>query len=157
MRAGLGVQSMQTTMMMTSRPLALAQPRLPQRAGLQIVHAKKETSSGQDSYSKIEAPGAQPVCSLHLSFPCMSRGCSCIACVCPCSLLSPRLPCAVRGEIPDGGQPVAERDAESRGILTSPNQPDQQLTGSDIAAADAMRFMVRLLCTCFEQTLHMAC
>ena len=110
---------MQTALMMTTapaRPLAVAQPRLPQRTSLQILHAKKETSSGQDSYSKIEAPGeSKPAVSVRVELaevalpghPSHS----------PVSRLT-GLCCTVRGEIPDGGQPVAERDADSRGILT---------------------------------------
>ena len=52
---------MQTTMLKTSlpatRPLPVCQPRLPQHSRLQVVRANKETSSGKDSYSQIEAPG----------------------------------------------------------------------------------------------------
>jgi hypothetical protein len=64
----------------------------------------KETSSGNDSYSRIEAP--------------------------------------VRDTIPDGGKPVSERNwgQEDLNPELRDNTPEWKPPGSDISAADAMRF-----------------
>ena len=150
---------MQTALMRcTSAPVAalpVCQPRLPQRSRLQIVQANKETSSGNDSYSRIEAPGVAV-----LLVPCCLSLLCVLACfaepqpaLCPAArpvmaaALTTALP-AVRGEVPDGGPPVAGRDDGSQlGELTKREAPapDQEITGSDIRAADAFRFLVRPL------------
>ena len=42
----------------------------------------------------------------------------------------------MRGEIPDGGKPVAERDTESASYLSKDFTPDKELLGTEIGAAD---------------------
>jgi hypothetical protein len=79
---------------------------MPLRSTKRVVVLRaepKETSTGQDSYSKIEAP--------------------------------------VRDSIPDGGKPVSERNWGQE-ELNPALKADEALKplGSDISAADAMRF-----------------